>query len=176
MRKTLAPISLPNLRALLLLTALILLWIAVLPSSGFPAQIKLAWDESPNPKVAGYRIYYSRVSGRYDRKNMVDVGRATTHVMQLDPGEWYFVVTAYDSQGNESNYSEQISWRSNGKSEKMNEGNSAQETRGETPKHNKLSPSRGLVAPGANEDSQDQKIPGQARGKISPSFEPKNLK
>jgi len=72
-------------------------------------QITLTWDASGS-KVAGYRVYYSRTSGQYNKQQMIDVGRATSHSIDLASNQWYFVVTAYDSKGNESAYSEETGW------------------------------------------------------------------
>jgi hypothetical protein len=176
MLKKSVPTGLPNFSFLLILTALVQLLAGAVPSSSFAEQIRLAWDDSADPKIAGYRIYYSRVSGQYDRKQMVDVGRTTRHVMQLDPGQWYFVVTAYDSQGNESKYSAEISSQKNGTSEKAGEDQSGQKTLDEMPGKGKLSPSRGSAGQGLIEQSQNKRAPAKPGGRISPSFEPKNLR
>ena len=71
----------------------------MIPLSAAAEEITLAWDENPGAKVAGYRIYYSRSSGRYDKEHVVDVGKVNHHTIELASGQWYFVITAYDSQG-----------------------------------------------------------------------------
>lgn len=62
-------------------------------------------DGTPLNDLTGYRIYYGTSSGQYS--NSVDVGTFTSSVISgLTVGEtYYFVVTAYDTAGNESGYS-----------------------------------------------------------------------
>jgi len=57
--------------------------------------------------LKGFRVYYGTEIGAYP--NVVDIGdpTITTHLVEnLVPGTWYFVVTAYDTSGNESVYSD----------------------------------------------------------------------
>jgi fibronectin type 3 domain-containing protein len=78
----------------------------LLAGSAFAGSVTLAWDASPSPGVTGYNIYYGTVSGQY------------THIVEgigldlgvLVPGlrfggVYYFVVTAFDQYGIESDYS-----------------------------------------------------------------------
>lgn len=72
----------------------------------------LSWD-APTTNVdgtpvdlQGYRIYYRPANGGYAVP--VDVGNVTQYVVNVSgvpSGTYYFAVTAYDSQGNESDYS-----------------------------------------------------------------------
>lgn len=56
--------------------------------------------------LAGYRIHYGRMSGVYDYQIDINTPGIATYVVEnLVPGEWYFAVTAYDSTGLESDYS-----------------------------------------------------------------------
>jgi uncharacterized protein YfaP (DUF2135 family) len=70
-------------------------------------------DGSPIIDLAGYKIYYGTVSGRYTAS--IDVGNVTSFsVTALSssvplPGSYYIAVTAYDTAGNESVYSNEIS-------------------------------------------------------------------
>lgn len=59
--------------------------------------------------LAGYRVYYGTGTGQYS--NSVDIGNSTTCVIEnLSTGNtYYFVVTSYDSSGNESEPSNEIS-------------------------------------------------------------------
>lgn len=77
------------------------------------ASATLSW-EAPTQRtdgtaltdLAGYRIHYGRLSGVYDYQiDLNTPGIATYVVENLVPGEWYFAVTAYDSTGLESDYS-----------------------------------------------------------------------
>ncbi len=58
--------------------------------------------------IAGYTLYYSTISGSYDHK--IDVGNVTTYkITNLEEGiKYYFVVTARDTSGNESESSNQL--------------------------------------------------------------------
>ncbi len=58
--------------------------------------------------LAGYKVYYGTSSGGYT--SVITVGNVTTYVIgNLAPGTYYFAVTAYDSAGTESTYSNQAS-------------------------------------------------------------------
>lgn len=75
-----------------------------------PAQVKLAWDASASPSVAGYRVKVGTSSGVYSVAN-VNVGNVTSYtVTGLAPGNvYYFVVTAYGAGGAESGMSNEVS-------------------------------------------------------------------
>ncbi len=65
-------------------------------------------DGTPLTDLAGYKIYYGMSHGKYTK--VIDVGNITRHkVKGLEPGAYYFVVTAYDTEGNESTYSNEVS-------------------------------------------------------------------
>jgi len=54
--------------------------------------------------LAGYKVYYGTTSGNYTAST--DVGNVTTYtVSDLPPQVYYFAITAYDTVGNESDYS-----------------------------------------------------------------------
>ena len=77
-------------------------------SSGF-GSIRLSWDPNTDPDLAGYKVYYGKSSGTYE--NSIDVGNVTAYNLSgLTPGITYYVtITAYDTSGNESLYSMEIS-------------------------------------------------------------------
>ena len=70
--------------------------------------VVLAWDPSPEPDVAGYRVYYGTSPRTYTTN--VDAGRNTTHeVTGLDlTKEYYFAVRAYTDTGLLSPLSEEV--------------------------------------------------------------------
>lgn len=74
------------------------------------AQITIAWDQNPEPDIAGYRMHYGTTSGNYQHN--VDVGNHTSCTISgLEEGTtYYFAATAYVSENVESGYSEQLAY------------------------------------------------------------------
>ena len=74
---------------------------------------RLAWDPNTEPDLAGYRVYYSTVSGDYDEADGVDVGNVTTRdldsLILAEGVNYFFVLTAYDTSQNESDFSDEVS-------------------------------------------------------------------
>lgn len=71
-------------------------------------RVTLSWDASPGPDVVGYKLYYGRKSGSYDRQ--ITVGKTLSASV---PGLWpdrvyYFVVTALNADGVESEPSNEV--------------------------------------------------------------------
>ena len=72
----------------------------------------LTWDPptknaddagTPLTDLAGYKVKRGTVSGTYTAAAPIDVGNVLTYtVSSLPAGTHYFVVTAYDTSGNES--------------------------------------------------------------------------
>lgn len=65
-------------------------------------------DQSPLSlaDIGGYRVYYGTVEGEYPYRIDVNDGTAVEVVMNdLPTGTYYFVVTTYDTEGRESEYS-----------------------------------------------------------------------
>jgi hypothetical protein len=66
----------------------------------------LTWDPNIEPELAGYKVYYGAASGSYGAP--IVIGNQTTYTITgLGTGTYYFAVTAYDTSGNESGYSNQ---------------------------------------------------------------------
>lgn len=62
--------------------------------------------------AAGYKVYWSNISGSYNDINVKDVGKTTNiniNFITSLKGLVYFVVTAYDKSGNESDFSNEVS-------------------------------------------------------------------
>jgi Fibronectin type III domain len=76
-----------------------------------PYSLTLEWNPSPSPAIVGCHLYYGTVSGEYT--NTVVVGDVTTvTVSGLSSGvTYYFVITAIDEDGQESDFSNEISYR-----------------------------------------------------------------
>lgn len=74
-----------------------------------PPSTTLGWDQSSDPSISGYIIYYGVASGTYS--NSVNAGSATSlSVSNLAFGTTYFfAATDYNSTG-ESVYSNEVSW------------------------------------------------------------------
>jgi hypothetical protein len=81
-----------------------------------PASVTLSWqapsartDGTPLTNLAGYRIFYGRMSETYDFTiDIANPGILDYVVDGLSPGDWYFVAAAYDSAGMESNFSNEV--------------------------------------------------------------------
>ena len=88
-----------------LVTILIALWAATVQAQS----VTLAWDASPSPSVTGYLIYYGTNSRSYSF--LTNAGLALTQTVLLPrPGRWFFAATAYDAQGLESEFSNEVEW------------------------------------------------------------------
>jgi fibronectin type 3 domain-containing protein len=73
--------------------------------------ISLTWDPNNEPTVDGYKLYYGTSSKNYSES--IDIGNNTKYTIKnLKRGQTYFIaVTAYDIEGNESGFSDEISYR-----------------------------------------------------------------
>jgi Fibronectin type III domain len=71
--------------------------------------VTLAWDPSLG-NIAGYFLYSGTISGSYSQK--ISVGNTTMAIVSnLNTGQTYFfAVTAYNSAGLESEYSNQVQY------------------------------------------------------------------
>ena len=75
----------------------------------YPADnVMLQWDANTEPDLKGYKIYYGTASRNYTQSK--DVGKVTTYMLTgLTEGRTYYIaVTAYDTENNESGYSNEI--------------------------------------------------------------------
>ena len=79
----------------------------------FPPSVQsaetLQWDANTETDLAGYILYQGITEGSYG--NPIEVGNVTSYTVSgLDPGmTYYFAVTAYDTGGNESGPSNEVS-------------------------------------------------------------------
>jgi hypothetical protein len=74
----------------------------------------LSWDANSESNLAGYKIYYGVQSGNFT--TVVDVGLTATPTtpqyivtVPVTGTTYYFTVTAYDTDGNESATSDEVS-------------------------------------------------------------------
>jgi hypothetical protein len=70
------------------------------------AEIRLAWESAAD--ASGYRIYYGHASEHY--ASSIDVGNVTSYTLDLPVKKTYIALTAYDDSGNESSFSNEVSW------------------------------------------------------------------
>jgi hypothetical protein len=84
------------------------LFLPCLAATAHSASVTVAWDPNPEPTVAGYRLHYGTSSRYYT--NSVDVAASTrATISSLVAGvTYYMAVTAYDTSGNQSGYSNEI--------------------------------------------------------------------
>jgi hypothetical protein len=71
-------------------------------------QVSLAWDANTEPDLGGYKLYYGTASQAYSQE--INMGKNTqVTVSNLSRGvTYFFAVTAYNLQGAESDYSNEI--------------------------------------------------------------------
>src|SRR6266508_1971000 len=87
------------------LTLVLLLLLCKSPA--FAADVRLAWDPNPETTLSGYKLYFGTASRDY--ATVINVSKSTTYtVTGLVSGTYYFAVTAYDIQGNESGFSNEV--------------------------------------------------------------------
>ncbi len=74
------------------------------------SSVTLAWNASPGPDLLGYYVYYGLAAHNYTSK--IFVGNSTVATIPgLQPGKtYYFAVTAFDSLGRESGFSNEASY------------------------------------------------------------------
>lgn len=82
-------------------------------SSSWGGQVIFEWDPNTEEDLAGYRLYQSTTSGEYTfgEENAIGDIPAGTETFTLQSGEdgtFYWVATAYDTAGNESGPSNEV--------------------------------------------------------------------
>jgi hypothetical protein len=76
--------------------------------SAAAADVKLAWDPNSETDLAGYNLYLGRQSRVYS--NSIKLGKVTAYTLSgLPPGTYYFALTAFNTAGLESGYSNEVS-------------------------------------------------------------------
>ena len=75
--------------------------------------VGLTWDPNSENDLAGYLVYYGTASGNYSETQPATTPSAT--VTNLNSGTtYYFAVTAYNTNGLESGYSNEVSYSTSG--------------------------------------------------------------
>jgi len=70
--------------------------------------ITLGWNKNSESDIAGYNVYYGRVSGDYTRLETVTA--TTARIGVRGTRTVYFAVTAFDADGLESAVSAEVRW------------------------------------------------------------------
>ena len=85
----------------------VVVWLSVCGVAKGTSGVSLQWTANPDSSVVGYNLYIGGASRSYT--NVLNMGSATnTLVGGLTEGKTYFfAVTAYDDQGDESDYSDE---------------------------------------------------------------------
>jgi len=102
------------MKGLIRLAAVILL-VLLTVSPVYAGEATLSWDApttnadgTPLTDLGGYKVYCGTASRVYGTPT--DVGKVLTYkVINLSEGTKYFAVTAYDTSGNESCFSNEVS-------------------------------------------------------------------
>ena len=72
----------------------------------------LTWDSVTDPNLSGYRLYFGTAPGTYLQSvgQGTSVGNVTTYTMTglASGSRYYFAVTAFDTLGIESDYSNEV--------------------------------------------------------------------
>ncbi len=85
--------------------------LALLPGRVAAVQnVNFEWIASPSPAATGYNIHYGLESGVYTDKVPVGTNTSATISGLVEGLTYYFVVTAYDSAGDESDPSNEIGY------------------------------------------------------------------
>lgn len=86
----------------------------MIPTALLSQDIHISWSENTEPDLLGYKLYYGEESRRY--RYAIPVGKETEFTLSELPEfpTIFFAVTAYDHNGNESDYSEELAIENSG--------------------------------------------------------------
>jgi hypothetical protein len=92
------------------LRGLVFVWfLSITPTLVTATSLELSWNANMESDLAGYIVNYGNTSSNYT--SSVDVGKATSYeINNVTNGKTYYVaLTAYDTSGNESADSQEVS-------------------------------------------------------------------
>ena len=76
----------------------------------FAEDVTITWDANREADLSGYELHYGNDSRKYTESDVVS-GNITTHkVKNLNPGQYFFALKAFDSFGNVSGFSNEVSY------------------------------------------------------------------
>jgi hypothetical protein len=87
----------------------VLLLLVQLPARASQS-VTLAWNPSVATNVAGYKIYSGTASHNYSTTNIVGTATNATLTGLVEGKTYYFAATTYDSSGDESVFSTELSY------------------------------------------------------------------
>ena len=70
--------------------------------------LTLAWSHNAEESLAGYILYYGRASGQYSR--LITATKTTATLGVRGNRTTFFAVTAFNANGVESDFSEEVQW------------------------------------------------------------------
>jgi hypothetical protein len=95
-------------KKVLLKAILALLILFIFPPNSHPWSITLAWDPNTETDLASYNLY--RGSATHTYSTIINVGKATSYtVSNLGDGTYFFSLTALNTKGLESGFSNEVS-------------------------------------------------------------------
>jgi hypothetical protein len=87
---------------------LLIFSLILIPSLVFALGVRVTWNKNIESDLAGYLVYCGTSPGSYDRIVGADL-TARIDIMDVEAGRtYYFAVTARDTSGNQSGYSQQV--------------------------------------------------------------------
>ncbi len=88
----------------------LLICLAFITSAPAQANVKLSWNPSPDPIVAGFNLYYGGASGVYTNKTSVGAATSLTVPNLVIGATYYFAATTYSVAGAESALSGEVAY------------------------------------------------------------------
>jgi hypothetical protein len=90
-------------------TFLVLLFLLLLPAAVSASSLLVSWKGNTESDLAGYKLYCGTEPGRYG--SPITLGKVTNcQLSAVTAGKTYYIaLTAYDTSGNESSFSTEVS-------------------------------------------------------------------
>lgn len=96
------------------LSAILFVLLSIATANAAVVTLTFEWDPNTENDLAGYRLYSSMSSGVYTKgQHIQQVGKVVTtqDTIDIEPGEIvYYVLTAFDTEGFESGFSNEVSF------------------------------------------------------------------